>query len=929
MRRILTVLFALMAIVITARAATEVTVGNFVYKGPYTFDNENCYNIEKLSDAGKTVTGQLVVPGYVVVSGTRYRVRNINGLSNSNGAQFSSVKIEYGVQRITRETFRDCTRLTTVSLPSSIEDIGQMTFSGCSNLKYLFYAGEGTMDVQEYTFEYTPSTKYLYTATNRGKSVLKANSTWTSAFSTIQCDPRVAYDFSINGIAYVIKKGIPYNYSSCSVAIVGGNPSNNGTVTLNQNINSGLTNTPGSYPIREVVDSAFCGNANVKTVANHLFCGHKIGRDAFRNCTNLTSVDIAADSIYPYAFYGCTALNSITLHAPNDGGGPNGVHYIGNYAFGCVGATSVTLPSSLEVSGAAPFFHCPNLTSISVNSSNANFSSYQGCLYNKDYSRLYQIPEGLTSVSFHPNLQYALNYCGSYTKCALLSFPYGMKGVNSYAFSNMPNLKQVCIPSSFTSMNSTAFAGSTGITEIELNKVTPPSSDFFPALTKSDVKLYIPYDGYEAYSTNSIWGNYNIQNGNGDWNECYDFADVNYYTVTSSNEVCLVRPSNSTTVIIPNTVTRNGKSYKVTAIGPYAFCDGPTSNFTVTVSSGTNLATVRDYAFYSNTHLKSFPFESIARIDERAFNGTTGLTAEVKLTNCSTIGIYAFNKCGLAKLVTSAALTSIGTNAFRECTNLSEVNLSSSKNLTEIPTYCFADCISLDNFYGQSTDFNITTIGDGAFYRTHLSSFPWNKKIARIGVSAFAETQFEGELDLKVCGENSFYLDDMAFSNVNKVTSFVLPATTTFVGNASMSTQGEDWYKNAREYEGYPDYSSKVRSYLNLKSVTCYATTPPAIGTGNPWFAKHQEFQTLYVPKGSITAYRAAAYWMRFNGAVAIQITETGDVNGDGVVSGADVTALYNVLLDGATAEGDADVNGDGFVNGSDVTALYNILLGS
>ncbi|MBP5561822.1 MAG: hypothetical protein J6X70_08515 [Muribaculaceae bacterium] len=52
-----------------------------------------------------------------------------------------------------------------------------------------------------------------------------------------------------------------------------------------------------------------------------------------------------------------------------------------------------------------------------------------------------------------------------------------------------------------------------------------------------------------------------------------------------------------------------------------------------------------------------------------------------------------------------------------------------------------------------------------------------------------------------------------------------------------------------------------------------------------------------------------------------------GDVKGDGVVSGADVTALYNVLLDGAEAAGDADVNGDGVVNGSDVTALYNILL--
>ncbi len=52
-----------------------------------------------------------------------------------------------------------------------------------------------------------------------------------------------------------------------------------------------------------------------------------------------------------------------------------------------------------------------------------------------------------------------------------------------------------------------------------------------------------------------------------------------------------------------------------------------------------------------------------------------------------------------------------------------------------------------------------------------------------------------------------------------------------------------------------------------------------------------------------------------------------GDVNGDGIVSGADVTALYNKLLDDINPAGNADVNGDGVVSGADVTALYNILL--
>lgn len=52
-----------------------------------------------------------------------------------------------------------------------------------------------------------------------------------------------------------------------------------------------------------------------------------------------------------------------------------------------------------------------------------------------------------------------------------------------------------------------------------------------------------------------------------------------------------------------------------------------------------------------------------------------------------------------------------------------------------------------------------------------------------------------------------------------------------------------------------------------------------------------------------------------------------GDVNGDGNVNGADVTALYECLLNNITPKGNADVNNDGNINGTDVTSLYNILL--
>lgn len=62
---------------------------------------------------------------------------------------------------------------------------------------------------------------------------------------------------------------------------------------------------------------------------------------------------------------------------------------------------------------------------------------------------------------------------------------------------------------------------------------------------------------------------------------------------------------------------------------------------------------------------------------------------------------------------------------------------------------------------------------------------------------------------------------------------------------------------------------------------------------------------------------------------VPVAATIVGDVNGDGVVNSADVTALYKFILnsdDSMLVTG--DVNNDNVVNSADVTAVYTIILG-
>ena len=87
-------------------------------------------------------------------------------------------------------------------------------------------------------------------------------------------------------------------------------------------------------------------------------------------------------------------------------------------------------------------------------------------------------------------------------------------------------------------------------------------------------------------------------------------------------------------------------------------------------------------------------------------------------------------------------------------------------------------------------------------------------------------------------------------------------------------------------------------------------------------------FLTLYKPNDAETAIMEF-YPVEFEKVGGEPQPVPGDVNGDGEVTGSDVTALYNHILFGQDTEiFNGDQNGDGEVTGSDVTAVYNIILG-
>ena len=116
-------------------------------------------------------------------------------------------------------------------------------------------------------------------------------------------------------------------------------------------------------------------------------------------------------------------------------------------------------------------------------------------------------------------------------------------------------------------------------------------------------------------------------------------------------------------------------------------------------------------------------------------------------------------------------------------------------------------------------------------------------------------------------------------------------------------------------------------AYIHLADG--YISTPPALTLNNCYISKpvggHVDDYGNICANGSNGMYWGEIEIMSGTAPTPVVV---GDVNGDGEVTGSDVTALYNHILFGQDTEiFNGDQNGDNEVTGSDVTAVYNIIL--
>ena len=392
-----------------------------------------------------------------------------------------------------------------------------------------------------------------------------------------------------------------------------------------------------------------------------------LGEGTFYKCINLTQVNIpngvktipgyvsaqgyADETAAAGCFQDCRSIKNIII--------PSSVSTIGESAFsGCTSLSSVFIGSGVKELDKRGFYGCDSLAEITVDEKNANYSSLDGVLFNKDKTNVIICPNGKKGTYSLPNKvtkisSYAFCNCSGLTS---VTIPNSVTSIEDYAFDDCTGLTNIAIPNSVTSIGYSAFSGCTGLTSVTIpNSVT------------------------------SI--------GNYAFSQCSGLTNVSISNKVTSLSYTFKDCTKLTSITIPESVTSISNGLD----GP--MFDGCTNLKKIEVSPNNE-----NYSSYNGVLLdkdgynlircpegKSGNFvvpDSVGCIESYAFYNCTNLTNIQISKNVNEIEGYAFVNCkSLQKFVLTDNVYTIGyyggwyeESMFRGCENLKEIEVGSGND---------------------------------------------------------------------------------------------------------------------------------------------------------------------------------------------------------------------------------------------------------
>lgn len=419
-----------------------------------------------------------------------------------------TINIGAGLREIPDQAFIECFQLTNLDIPSTIEKIGKQAFLGCTEITSLNLK-EGLREIDNGAFKFGTTEENLndnpgLTSLSIPDSVERlgdfafenqtALTTVTIGAGLKEIGDGVFYGSSINSLTVsssnpyftaenkilyskdkqtlfmalttlqgteespvILPEGLKtinsYAFEKCTKITALEFPESLETIKEGAFISTRIKNVKFKSGLRTIEDGAFSrGFISTLTFSEGL---ETIGDSAF-STIDIKEVKLpnSLKSLGEAAFQTCTQLSSIDLGT--------GLEEIGNNAFyKCKKIEgTVKFPSTLKTLGTGLFVQNVSISDFDF-TGNPNFVCESGVVMDTNKTTVYAFApnSSTTSISLPSSVKEIKDYAFvDAQKVTSLTLPNGLKTINSYAFANMIRVSNLIIPSTVTYIGEGAFS---------------------------------------------------------------------------------------------------------------------------------------------------------------------------------------------------------------------------------------------------------------------------------------------------------------------------------------------------------------------------------------------------------------------------------------------------------------------------------------